>query len=96
MQIVRRAALAPEEPSSADRRVAADAARKEVEARQDLADERRAEQQSNNANQSEASFRSPDSFSDDELDTLIERGSRIEQAYQGSFRPRENAVLAQA
>ncbi|RTE86454.1 MULTISPECIES: putative metalloprotease CJM1_0395 family protein [Gammaproteobacteria] len=95
MQIVRRAALAPEEPSSADRQVAADASRKEAEARQDLAEQRR-EEASQAVNTANSSVRSADQFSDDELDALIERGSRIEQAYQGSFRPRESAVLAQA
>lgn len=41
MQVVRRAALAPAEPSSQDRAVAADASRKEAEARVDLREERR-------------------------------------------------------
>lgn len=104
MQIVRRAALAPQEPSSADRKVAADASRKEVEARQDVAEERRTEQsteqkvaqEEQDQVQSQQGIRSADSMSDDELDNLIERGARIEQAYQGSFRPPESAVLAQA
>ncbi|MEE9466368.1 MAG: putative metalloprotease CJM1_0395 family protein [Candidatus Neomarinimicrobiota bacterium] len=40
MQVVRRAALAPRDPSSQDQRVAAQATRTEMEARTDLAEER--------------------------------------------------------
>lgn len=52
MQIVRRAALAPAEPSPQDRRVAAQAAATEAEARQDLAIETR-ERSENNASVTE-------------------------------------------
>jgi hypothetical protein len=40
MQVVRRAALAPQQPSAQDRRVSAEASRKEPEARAELAEER--------------------------------------------------------
>ena len=91
MQIVRRAALAPEEPSSADRQVAADAQRKEVEARQQMSEaQREANAESGQENALNADV------SDQELERWASRGSAIESAYQTSFRPQENSVLAQA
>ena len=43
MQVVKRAAMAPAEPSSADRQVYADASRKEAAARQELAEDKKKE-----------------------------------------------------
>lgn len=45
MQQIRRAALAPRDPSAQDRRVAAEASRKEAEARREIMEERRKELQ---------------------------------------------------
>lgn len=52
-QTIRRAALAPAEPSSQDRRVAAQASQMEQQARAELAEERRTEQQAPQGEQSE-------------------------------------------
>ncbi|MCO4322383.1 putative metalloprotease CJM1_0395 family protein [Aliidiomarina quisquiliarum] len=82
MQTVKRAALAVDEPSAADRNVANTASRHESAARQELASEK----------QQPAS----QEMSDDEIDIMVERSSRIESTYQGSFLPRETSVLAQA
>ncbi|MCC5855195.1 MAG: catalase [Idiomarina sp.] len=90
MQTVQRAALAPEEPSPADRRIANEASRKEAEARREIAEERAEEMRERNIDLDGLD-------NDDEtMARMIERGTRIEAFYQGSFRPRETAVLAQA
>ena len=82
MQTVKRAALAVDEPSAADRNVANTASRHESAARQEIANEKKQPASTE--------------MSDDEINVMAERSNRIESTYQGSFLPRETSVFAQA
>lgn len=73
MQVVKRAALAPAEPSAQDRRVAAEASRQEAEARQEL----RSEQAKNADNDADGDMR--EVSGDESDDTLTTRPTDLNE-----------------
>ncbi|WP_080748494.1 putative metalloprotease CJM1_0395 family protein [Teredinibacter turnerae] len=87
MQVVKRAALAPAEPSAQDRRVAAEASRQEAEARQEL----RSEQAKNADNDADGDMR--EVSGDDSDDTLTTRPTDLNESINPNRERVANASL---
>ena len=97
MQIVKRAALAPAEPSSQDRKVYAEASQKEAEARQELAQQKTEEVQANSQGSSaQGSSASGNSGDNGGTESVASRATRTNISEQNNSATNENNTRARS